>query len=371
VEVVRAALVGAGLIGQVAHLKTMARHDSPIRLAGVVDSSSERASVLAGRYGVPWATSLSELTVELDAVVIAAPDAAHSQLALEALSLGLHVFIEKPLALSVSEAQQLSMAAAHSERVCQVGYMKRFDPSVQRLQSELARRGGNIEGIAIEVRDPDAAPFVSSLNIVPAGAEASASPAAFEYSRLFSTVKEILGRDPRLEELEAYKSFISSLIHDLNLVRLLMPAAIRVEAAFHAMSGAQVGMHLRAPGGGLARISHSQISVAAEYEERMVVYASNAIYEIVFNSPYILSGVTRLRRIDDHAGILVCHVEEFAEVTQTAFELELYSFAEDIVSGATDPRVNGFADAVVDLELVEQALAICNPWIHVTGRREE
>jgi predicted dehydrogenase len=123
-EAIHAALVGAGLVGQVAHLQTLTAPDSPIRLAAMVDASPTRAAALGAAHHVPHATSLEGLgaaiSSTLDAVVIAAPDPAHHDLAITALGMGLHVFIEKPLALTPAEGRAIQAAVAASGRVCQV-----------------------------------------------------------------------------------------------------------------------------------------------------------------------------------------------------------------------------------------------------------
>ena len=67
----------------------------------------------------------------LDAVVVAVPDAAHLATCLDALAAGLHVFCEKPLVTRLADCDTL--VAARGERILQCGYMKLYDPSVERL----------------------------------------------------------------------------------------------------------------------------------------------------------------------------------------------------------------------------------------------
>jgi predicted dehydrogenase len=67
----------------------------------------------------------------LDAVVIATSDAFHVPAAIAALKAGKHVLCEKPLGLAVEEVEALKQTVAASERLLQVGHMKRFDPGLQ------------------------------------------------------------------------------------------------------------------------------------------------------------------------------------------------------------------------------------------------
>lgn len=353
---VRAALIGAGLVGQVAHLHTMTRPRSPISLAGVIDASASRARTLGEAYAVPWATHLTDFpTAELDAVVIAAPDPAHRPLTLQALDLGLHVFIEKPLGLSAKEAQEMTHAAEQSGLVCQVGYMKRFDPAVQSLQHILTRAGARIEAIAVEVRDPDASPFVRDFQFVAAGADIPSALIDEGQTLLSDTVADVLGRKPTPSEIVGYTSFISSLIHDLNLVRLLLPEATHLTDAFVAMDGGQVGMRLTAPDGRVARICHTQQPTSADYEERLTIYTSLGIFEVIFPAPYLLYQPTVLRQIHLKDAHEVSLIEDLNTSTEEAFVRELEAFADVILAGDSRPVQNTFADAAEDLRYIDIA----------------
>ncbi|MDQ2872292.1 MAG: Gfo/Idh/MocA family oxidoreductase [Candidatus Eremiobacteraeota bacterium] len=75
----------------------------------------------------------SLLERNIDAVVIAAPAAVHAELALEAIASGKHVFVEKPLAMSVEDAATVVRAARAGNRTLFVGHVLLYHPAVQRL----------------------------------------------------------------------------------------------------------------------------------------------------------------------------------------------------------------------------------------------
>lgn len=359
-EAIGAVLIGAGLVGQVAHLQTLTASDSPIRLSAVVDASASRAAALGSAHQVPFATTLSGLAehglagMRLDAAVIAAPDPSHRDLALRAIDLGLHVFIEKPLALNAREAQDMASAAQASGRICQVGYMKRFDPAPRALLDDVRARGSRITGIAIEVRDPDAAPFVRDFPFI-AGADVPAEVVEEGSRRFHEAVTEVLGRAPSPDEATAYASYISALVHDLNLARMLVPEPMHVESGFSSMGGLQVGMHLRSADGLLVRMTHTQDPGIADYQEHFVVYTTKGVYEMTFPAPYLLNATTTLRRIDLKDAQERSAIEDINDSTEEAFVLELHAFAEAIQQGRTLPIENGFSDAADDMRLLEQA----------------
>jgi predicted dehydrogenase len=353
---VRAALVGAGLVGQVAHLHTLTQEGTPIKLAGVVDASLIRAERIAAAHGVPAATTIEDLGEGLDAVVIAAPDPAHEGLVLRALELGLHVFAEKPLGLTPAQCTSMVEAAHSSGLVCQAGYMKRFDPVGHLLLDDLAARGSRITGIGVEVRDCDAAPFVTDFPFVPAGNDVPAELIADGQARFAEVVDEVLGRTARPEERTAYGSFTSSIIHDLNFARLLVPGSVSVEAGFMSMEGAHVGLHLRTQDGVLIRMSHIQDATIADYEERFTVYTTKGVYELVFPAPYLLHETTTLRRIELKDQFERSDIVTLNSSTDEAFILELHAFAQAIREHRSTPLENSFEDASEDIRLLGIAM---------------
>ncbi|NKB72581.1 MAG: hypothetical protein GKR89_36355 [Candidatus Latescibacteria bacterium] len=101
------AVVGLrGIGGQ--HVKNLAQH-SRARLAGVADINFQLRTEAAQTHGVQSYDDYRHLleNAQLDAVVLAVPHHLHAPMALEALEAGLHVFVEKPIANRVSEADQM------------------------------------------------------------------------------------------------------------------------------------------------------------------------------------------------------------------------------------------------------------------------
>ena len=104
-------------------------------LESVCDANEAAIAKVAEQYpdvGLEFdVTSLLER--EIDAVLIAAPAPLHAELALEAIAAGKHVFVEKPLAMSVEEAATVVRAARAGGRTLFVGHVLLFHPAVQRM----------------------------------------------------------------------------------------------------------------------------------------------------------------------------------------------------------------------------------------------
>jgi len=127
-------VIGTGVMGS-EHARLLARETPGAHLAGVFDADPARAeAAAAGAATFPDPRSLIA-SDRIAAVVIAAPDAAHAELALACLDAGKPTLCEKPLAASAADALRVIQAeVALSRRLIQVGYMRRFDPGYQELK---------------------------------------------------------------------------------------------------------------------------------------------------------------------------------------------------------------------------------------------
>lgn len=127
VELVRVGLVGAGRIGAM-HAETIARRLPGVVLAGVADPVGEAAERVAAPYGVKATTDVEGLLADpaVDAVAITSVAAAHAGLVVAAAEAGKAVFCEKPMALSLEDADRAIEAARAAGVALQVGFNRRF-----------------------------------------------------------------------------------------------------------------------------------------------------------------------------------------------------------------------------------------------------
>jgi len=127
VKNLRLAVVGAGRLGGF-HAQKLAAMDD-VELVAVVDPVAGRRNRVAVECGTRAVADHRELLDEVDAAVIAAPTRVHHSLGLDFLVRGIHVLMEKPLALSRAEADELVEAARRSGALLQVGHVERFNPA--------------------------------------------------------------------------------------------------------------------------------------------------------------------------------------------------------------------------------------------------
>ncbi len=119
----RIGVIGAGHFGRFHTIKVAANPRAI--LSGIHDPDPERAAAIATECGCP-ALALDTLLAASDAVVIAAPAAHHHALTLAALTAGRHVLVEKPIAATLAEADDMAALAARNGLVLQVGHLLRY-----------------------------------------------------------------------------------------------------------------------------------------------------------------------------------------------------------------------------------------------------
>ena len=137
----RVAIVGAGDMG--------ARHAEHWRAAGadivaICDPNQDRASALAARFGARAEAEPLEAVraADLDVVSVCTPTYLHAPVTIAALEAGRDVLCEKPVALTLEDAQAMAEAERRSGRRLRIGFMRRFDPLWRKVQTDLSLLGG-------------------------------------------------------------------------------------------------------------------------------------------------------------------------------------------------------------------------------------
>lgn len=131
----KCAVVGVGYLGRFHAQKYKAIDE--VELVGVCDASPERAQTVAAELGVPAIADYRELVGKVQAVTIASTTRTHYELAKYFLDNGVHVNVEKPMTVTIAEAEDLVRRAREKKLKLQVGHVERFNPALQSAQSKL------------------------------------------------------------------------------------------------------------------------------------------------------------------------------------------------------------------------------------------
>ncbi len=124
----RVAVIGVGHLGK--HHARILSDLEGVRLVAVVDKVRERAEQAAAATGAQVFTDSRELSVEIDAITVAVPTELHREIALPFLERGVAVLVEKPMARSLAEADDMIAAARASGAPLAVGHTERYNPAV-------------------------------------------------------------------------------------------------------------------------------------------------------------------------------------------------------------------------------------------------
>ena len=126
---IRVAVVGAGEFGR-NHVRVW-RELPGAELVGLVDANPERAQKIASEFNTRVLPDANFLTRDqIDAVSLAVPTREHARIGCRLLEKRIDVLVEKPIAATLAEADQLVAAAAKNGRILQIGHLERFNPAV-------------------------------------------------------------------------------------------------------------------------------------------------------------------------------------------------------------------------------------------------
>ena len=130
---VRVAVLGAGYLGRF-HAQKYAALDG-VELVAVVDKDRERAERVAAECGCGAETAPAAVAGRVDAASVVVPTSLHHEVAAPLLRAGVHVLLEKPIASTLDQADDLVAAAAAGGAVLQVGHLERFNPAIVTLRA--------------------------------------------------------------------------------------------------------------------------------------------------------------------------------------------------------------------------------------------
>jgi predicted dehydrogenase len=124
---IRVGVIGVGYLGQ--HHARIYSELNEIELAGIADLDKKRADELAGKFQCKSYSNYEDMLGSVDALSIATPTTSHHDIALACIRAGKDILIEKPVTVTVAEADNLIAASAGSDCIIQVGHLERYNPA--------------------------------------------------------------------------------------------------------------------------------------------------------------------------------------------------------------------------------------------------
>jgi predicted dehydrogenase len=127
----RTAVIGAGHLGrQHARIHHSLASEGHATFVAVADRVEETARAVASERETEWTIDWRTLIGKVDAVSLVVPTESHCEIACALLQAGIHVLVEKPIARTLDEADQMIAAANKSGALLQVGHLERFNPAL-------------------------------------------------------------------------------------------------------------------------------------------------------------------------------------------------------------------------------------------------
>ena len=182
------ALIGLGRLGRV-YAVNLANRVPNARLVAVADRNAEVAETFANDFGIPrWYTTHADLLADksVDAVAVLTSTSTHKQIVLDAALAGKAVFCEKPIAMSVEDAEQMLAVVAKAGILFQPAFQRRFDPGYMAAKTQIEQ--GTI-GTPVVLTSTSRDPFRPSLEFcdpaVSGGLIADMGIHDFDLARMF------------------------------------------------------------------------------------------------------------------------------------------------------------------------------------------
>jgi predicted dehydrogenase len=353
---IRVGVVGCGMVAQAEHLQNLLQLFDRFRIAALADPSRTVREAMAARYGVRSVHADHRSLLDaggIDAVLVSAPAAAHAEIALASLEAGVHVFVEKPLCITLADADRIVAGRDRAGKVVQVGYMKRFDPAWERMRSELPDSASELRYVRVMCHDPEWVPFFAEGDIVK-GPDVPQEVIDKTTRAEAEQVEEAVGTASPDAVFAFADAYLGSMVHDVNVVHGLLeglrePLPARVVDAAWWNGGRSISGSLALANGARWDNASIQLLDIREYQEQVSLYFRDSLRRLTFPSPWLKQTPTRYERseadgLDRAVRIFESHREAFVR------ELEHF---HDCITGGVECRTPP-EQARLDIDVLTQ-----------------
>jgi len=342
-------VIGCGIIAQVMHLPHLSQSPAAFELAAVCDIAEPAAERCAARFRALAAFSdwREMLETELDAVMVLT-SGNHAPIAIAAAEAGVHVFVEKPMALSVADGLAMIEAAEKAGVCLMVGTMKRYDPAYERLAELLPEIRGALRLARVTTLESPFEPYVAHYPLLP---PSPAPPTVVAELRKAdeATVDSVLGDVDEVTRFGYRWLLLDNLVHEFNALRGVLGEPTEVVYASLARESVSVNLRFGEIPCHLSWVD--LLSGIARYKQEFAFYSPQLRLTLELPSPYLRNEPSRLIVEGGEVGSAHSWVREETVSYDEAFRRELDEFADCIATGRT-PRTSGH-DGLADLRLCE------------------
>jgi predicted dehydrogenase len=345
---IKVGIVGCGEVAQIMHWPSLSQLVDQFEVTALCDVSPLILEKLGKLWNVrTMTTNHRELVArhDVDAVLVANPNAFHAEVTLDAIAAGKHVLVEKPMCVTRREADQIIGAQKNGTVVVQVGYMRRYAPAFlegcqavkamkeikfARVRDFLGLNSLIVNPTSRVVRDeqlPDSVKNESKL-------------------RDETLMDEALGGNPSPVLRRAYATMLGLSSHDLSAMRELLGMPNKV--LFAAQRGGGLYLAAAFDYGPYICQFETGIDGIARFDAHLEVYGNDKVVRIQYDTPYVRNLPIRLFITEDNGRGGVTNVVSHP-VWGDPFVAEWKTFYRNVTENKV-PKT-GPADFAQDLEL--------------------
>ncbi len=349
---IRVGIIGCGEVAQINHLPSLGFLSDLFEVTALSDVSSKVLESVGKRYGTEKRfLDYRELVkdAEVDAVLVATPHALHAEQTLAALAHGKHVLVEKPMTMTLEDADRIIDVQKRSGLTVQVGYMRRYATAFE----EAVKRVKKMDGVRLaRVHDVIGknALMVAPTSNVARGDDVPQRMIDEGKQSAEQKLWEALGEASQ-EIKVAYNVLLGLSTHDLSAMRELLGAPERVLYAAQ-RSG---GLYITAAFDYGDFVCHFETGIDAvpRFDCHLEVYGKSQLLRVEYQTPYVRHLATKLNVVTaTHESDL--HIETVQPAFEDNFTREWQAFHKNVTTGSipkTDPQ-----DYRHDLELFGQMM---------------
>ena len=291
---IRVGIIGCGEVTQIMHWPSLFQLADQFEVTALCDVSPLVLEELGRLWNVNnLATNHRELVTrqDVDAVLIANPNAFHAEVVLDAIAAGKHVLVEKPMCVTHREASQIIAAQKNSNVVVQVGYMRRYAPAFLEA-CEVVRKMGEIKFARVRDFIGFNSLIVNATSRVIRDEQLSESVKKEAKLREEVSLDEALGGRSTPALRRAYTLMLGLSSHDLSAMRELLGMPSKV--LFAAQRSA--GLYLTATFDYGAYVCQFETGIdhIARFDAHLEVYGDEQVVRVQYDTPYVRNSPIRL-----------------------------------------------------------------------------
>lgn len=297
-DIINVGLIGLGTVAQVIHLPVLQSLPERYRIAALCDVSPGLVGHIGRQYGVAEAglyTDAHRLVRQddLDAVFVLNSDEYHAECAIAAADRGKHVLIEKPMCLTVREADAIIAARDRNHVKMMVGYMRRFAAAFVEAAKEVGELGEIAYARVRDIIGPNSY-FIDSTHHVVAFDDVPEALQADRRARAEQLCREATGLDGGVPHGWVYRFLTGLGSHDLSAMRELLGMPLGVVGAKAVRNGGSVFLSAILDYGRFAVTYETGIDRQGRFDAHIEVYSAAKSVKVQYDTPYIRHLPTKL-----------------------------------------------------------------------------